>query len=97
MNKGSGRISDCNKQNIKEIPVLLSRQLSPKSRSEFLAVFLWVHLFIDFRQAYVTPPRDELFRYADDIDVIGSTKLDVESIFLEIEKVKSTFDLMAKL
>ena len=32
---------------------------------------------------------DQILGYADDIDVIERTKLDVESIFLEIEKVAS--------
>ena len=36
----------------------------------------------------------QILGYADDIDVIGRTKLDVESIFLEIEKVANSYGLM---
>uniref|UniRef100_T1GCX7 Reverse transcriptase domain-containing protein n=1 Tax=Megaselia scalaris TaxID=36166 RepID=T1GCX7_MEGSC len=36
----------------------------------------------------------QILGYADDIDVIGRTKLDVDSIFLEIEKVASFYGLM---
>uniref|UniRef100_T1GAB3 Reverse transcriptase domain-containing protein n=1 Tax=Megaselia scalaris TaxID=36166 RepID=T1GAB3_MEGSC len=36
----------------------------------------------------------QILEYSDDIDVIGRTKLYVDSIFLEIEKVASSYGLM---